>query len=715
MQPKPTLREAFSRRRPKDGAETTPQGQEAVKRPRGLGLVRWVRQKPAERIPLPVGAGLYGAGWAGYGLDWSSPWLAAGGVAAAVVTYLVGVRNIGGEDRAFRLAAGVAGAGGWMALSSAVGPTWGPYGALTWLYMAAYGVAYWVYRGDVAVQKKIVWREQKTGWHQLGPKFGMRGSHLLYHEPTRLGERFLIDTQGTGQRASAFATPSQEELIAEKLGLPRERVRCRPDSIAGRLWISIRYTDPWAQPIPHPVLDDNPEIVLPEVADIRKPQPVGVDPETGRPLTLTVCNQDGGLHTLIVAINRSGKTVLLSNINERLTAADNVFPIGINVGIKAPEMYRWRKAFALSACGPKERVRALRILELVRDGMEWRGANHGDETVFEPRAGRPLWVIEVDEMDALLGHNDNIGHAIRQCVVDIASKGPSEGFALILAGQRGTQEWIGSTDIRTQIRNFVFLQLGAGNEAFNAAGDLGLTLPDMATYGEGHKGVACIAQLGGDYEIGRTFNLRELVDIDRVAEGRRPSRLEPLLTAHLGVKLERLLASEPGPGEMHARDLKESRPAAQQAGTTPNNTAPDASPETSPVGQQDNGLDKATEKIDETRTYLASLSPLAEPDPEVAAALAQSAEERSRQMAEQVDMSEQVRARLLDLLADGTTVRPAAEALEDLGVSRWKVHECLTRLHAEGVAVREGKGRGSIWRLAPSEPDEEDTPNGNAV
>lgn len=722
LQSKPTLRELLAaswRPQPRpDRPDSQPgvrdEAQGKRRRPSRLGLVGWVRRAPAERIPIPAGIGLYGAGWAGYLADWSSPWLALGGAGAAVVTYLVGASKIGREGRAGRLAAAVAGAGGWLAASAALGPACGPYGALTWAYLAAYGAAYWVYRADDGVKGKIRWREQKTGWHQLATEFGMRGSHLLRREDTRLGERFLIDTQGTGQRASSFASAGHEELIAEKLGLPKTRVKCTPDSIAGRLWVSIRWNDPWAHPIPHPMLVDDPEMALPEVADVRKPQPVGMDPETGRPLTLTLHNEDGCQHTLIVAINRSGKTVLLSNLNERLTAADNVFPIGINVSIKAPEMYRWRKAFALSACGPGERVRALRILEAVRDGIVWRGANHGDETVFSPRAGRPLFVIEIDEMDALLGVNDNIGFAIRQCVTDIASKGASEGFALVLSGQRGTQEWIGSTDIRTQIRQFVFLQLGAGNEAHNAAGNLGLMLPDMATYGEGKKGVACVAELSGDYRIGRGFDLRELVDIDRVAEGRRPSVLEQGLVEHLGEKLQRLLATEPALGQMHARDLKTSKDA-DAADTT---AAPATADTTagSTITDGEDPLAKATEQIEATKQYLGSITALPEPSPEMSAALVAAAEARRIQAAEQTEITEQVRQRLLQLLADGTTVRAAAEALEELDVSRMGAWRAMDRLRFEGVAECRGKGRGSTWHLAtPHDDDQKDTTDDHAA
>ena len=712
---KPQLKDALAARmrgqdpaaqaRPHTPADPQPQrGGQArgrERRHRGLGLARWVRQAPAERTPIVLGVGVYGAGWLSHAAHWSTVGLIMGSVGAAAVAYLWRIRKIGGESRAAKTAAAIGASGLWTAITTQISPAEGPYGAFTWAYAAGFGIAYYLYRQDEHVRDAIRWRAAKTNWHILAARFDLRGSHLLRVEDTRLGEKLLIDVTGTGRRASALASGDLAERIAEYHGLPRQRVRVREDRIAGRIWISIRHTDPWEQPIPHPLLDQDPEIVLPEVGDARGPQILGIDPETGRPLTLTLCDEDGAVNTLIVAMQRSGKTVLLSDLLERLTAARNAFVVGINVS-KAKEMYRWRRALGLSACGPQERVRALRILEQVNRAIERRGADRGDETVFTPRPGRPLIVVVIDEMDKLLAANDNIGMALRQAVGDIVSKGGSEGACAVLVGQRGTQSYIGDTDIRTQIRNYVFLQLAGSGEAMNAMGEVGLTLPDMSRYGEGHKGVAVAATLDGDYEIGRSFNLKELVDIDRVTNGRRPCDLERDLVEFLGEPFARLMATEPGAdaGWVAAHVADDEKPA---EGTTAADALESAM-------EQPGEIRKAQATIDEAAAYLQHVEELPPVDEETARRIAEAAQERRGEAAGQTDMSDDVRAMIVGLLGDGTTVRQVADALEAHGVSRMGAWRCLDRLRHDGVARMVGRGRGASWHLAdPSGGGEEGT------
>ncbi|MGV9778764.1 hypothetical protein, partial [Streptosporangium sp. NPDC003464] len=130
----------------------------------------------------------------------------------------------------------------------------------------------------------IALQQAKTDWHRRAALYGLAGSHLIDWRETRLGERFEITTIGTNRRASALAGHDLEERIAEHEGLPASRVKTRPATIAGRLLINVRYKDPWADDLPHPLLDPTPEILLPRTADAREPIIIGMDPETGRPL-----------------------------------------------------------------------------------------------------------------------------------------------------------------------------------------------------------------------------------------------------------------------------------------------------------------------------------------------------------------------------------------------------------------------------------------------
>lgn len=638
--------------------------------------VEWVRAAPTERAPVPLGLALYGSAWVTHWMD--APALGVLGVTAGamVTAYAKGVRRWGRDGTAGKAVAAVGIGGAWMAGAAEFGPAYGPSGALSWTYWATFAAAYGLYRLDEHTRSMISWRKQKAEWHQLAHIFGIGGSHLLASEDTRLGERLLVDVMGTGRRASTIAASDLHERIAEHYGIPTSRVKVREHRIAGRIWISIRHIDPWAEPVAHPMLDPNPEIPLPEVADIREPVIVGMDPETGKPLTLTVWDEDGAKHTLIVALTRGGKTVLLNDLMERYTAADNVFTIGINVS-KAKEMRRWRQALGMSACGPKERIKALRILELVRKMIDHRGNSDSDEVTLIPRRDKPLIKVVIDEASALLGPNDRIGLACREALGYIMSKGGSEGVSVDLVGQRGTVSHTGDADIRTQFTNIIFLKISRRTEMAHAAGELGLELPDMTRYGDGRPGVALVATLDGSWEAGRSFHLKELLDIDALAEGRSPAPLEADLVEHLGDAYTRWTLTD-------APDLATPAPA-------PEDTMPNDRREELAASRQ------------QTREYLANLA-LPEVSPDMAARMAEAAEVRRAQAAEQTEMSPEVREKLLELLTEGTTPRKASAALAEMGLdagtSRMGAWRCLDRLKLEGVAVREGEGRGSIWRLA---------------
>src|SRR5262249_43446543 len=109
----------------------------------------------------------------------------------------------------------------------------------------------------------------------------------------------------------------------------------------------------------------------------------------------------------------------------------------------------------------------------------------------------------------------------RELLAYIASKGGSEGVCMVIAGQRGTAGWMGGADVRANISVVCVGKVSRAGEIMHAAGDMGLLLPNMATYGEGHKGVWAIAELGEDPQVGRTFLLKEPADLRKIATARR--------------------------------------------------------------------------------------------------------------------------------------------------------------------------------------------------
>jgi hypothetical protein len=625
----------------------------------------WIQAAPTERAPLPIGVGVFGVGEILH-VTHTPAWMIGMGVLGGTVAAWGAVLNRTKDGpAAFKAGAAVIAAGAWLSTAALVGvDAW-----MTAVYWGLFGVAYGIYRADDLTRQQVYWRKQKASWHQLARQFGIPGSTLLKIEDTRLGQKLVIDVKGAGRRASHIVASDLAERIAEHHMIPKVRVQVREANIAGRIIVSIRMKSPWDVPIKHPTLDPTSEIVLPEIADIREPQIVGIDPENGRPLEITFWDEDGARNILLVAVKGGGKSVLVSDVLERLTAADNVCIFGIDLS-KAKEMRRWRKALYLSACGPGERVKALRMLEIAHAIIDWRAAQPTDDAVHVPTKRKPYVAVIVDEMSAALGVNDPIGLAIREHMAYITSKGRSEAVGAFLVGQRGTVSHLGTADIRSMVDTVILQKLNRKGEAAHAAGELGLELPDMSRYGEGKPGVTCIAQIDGSYELGRTFALVDLRDIDRIAAERTPCPLEPELVEFLGPKLAKLHDPiEPG-------QLAETAPeAAEQAA-------------------------QGASIRESVRRYLFAVPDMANPSPEMAAKFAEAAAIRRAQAAEQTVLSDDVRARVIELLKEGTTVRAVTKHLDIGQTSTWRV---MDRLRQEGVAVCTSRGRNARWHLAESD------------
>lgn len=617
-------------------------------------------------------------------------------VSAAVSGIIYGTRA--------RPATGLAvAAGAWLTASTMTGPLAGPYDALTLLWAAMVAAGLIIIHRHEAVKAAKEWRTARLEWLGKSHRYGLGNSHLLEHERTRLGERRTYDVTETGKLASQVAAGSLAERIAQDEMLPRSRVQVRESRIAGRVEVSIRHKDPWKHPVTHPVLDPDPELELPVPCTIREPLPVGQDPETGHPLTLPVWDETGGKVIVIVGKRGAGKTVLLSCIRERLTAANDAFPLDINLS-KGLEDDAWAPLMIATARGRPDRRKALRMLRIVHRIIDERGAIPREKATFVPGPAAPLVVVLVDEIDSLTVGNDGMAAAIKAELTYIATKGRSEGITLIIAGQRGTAAWLGGSDLRSQLDIVCLGKVGRAGEIMHAAGDMGLVLPDMATYGEGHPGVWVIAEAGGDYEAGRTFDLHELTDIRKIAAARMRTgepgepvtTLEPhLMHGETGRALAKLLTD----------DARRPQPPAADPG-------PRQTEDSSGIGHLDQGhleealpddlreqLARIDAKNDDTRRLateaqqVAASTPHADPEK-----LRESAAERWRQAAEQEDFPEAARESLIAMLAgEWPGMRKAAERF---GVSLWTLRCWLERLRLEGIAEVTGKKGGARWRLA---------------
>lgn len=666
----------------------------------GSGLTGWVRAAPAERLPVPFGAALYGASALAHAAEIPAWGAITAGTGICLATYGQAVKRTGSEDRALKIALVPAAATGWIAAASEFGVV-GPHGALSWAYLGLYGAAYGVYRLDSATRGRIAWRRQRTEWHRIAHLFGLRGSHLLDREPTRLGERLVVDVKGTGKRASMIASSDTAERIAEYYGLRASRVKVREGHIAGRVVITIRYQNPWSDAIPHPLFDDEPEIELAEQADMCQPLAIGMDPETGRPLTISLWTPDGGQNSIVVSMKRGGKTVLLNDLLERQTSSWNCSPWGISTA-KGKVIRRWAPALELAAYGRDQRVKALRMLELACKAIHYR-ETMSDRPTLQPTSDHPLIVINMDEMSAQLGSHDQIAYASREALSYINSKGGSEGVVSVLAGQRGTQSHIGDTDIRTQIDNLAIGKVSRQTEMSNVAGELGFELPNMARYGEGHAGVWCLATVDGDYSLGRTFFLDDFDQIEDLAEDREPTPLEPGLVEHLGDQYLRLKYGDDAltvtlqnPPHQQGQQQGEQRPQ-PAAGDFLSSLDEDLEANMPPDLRKQ--LDEITNKLNQAKKDLGAVELPPPPDPETAAKYQEAAAQRHDQAAAQEKpVPQDARDKIITLLGEAGSAS-TGEIRKHLGISATTAWRYLSRLRLDGVVEPYGQGRGARWRL----------------
>ena len=230
----------------------------------GLARFRaWLAHAPAERVPLPLIPAIWTATEIMHAAGVRG--LFVGGV-AALATAVAGWM---GERRAknaehprlagIEVAAVTAAAGAWVTAGAELGPLAGPDHLLSVLYLAASGGGYWWLRRHDAVRaararrdEAAAWEARKTAWHRLAPLLGLNGSHLLEYEETLLGETMLIDTRGTGKRASQISGRDVAERLGELEMIPVGRIDVTTDRIPGRLRITVRRKDPWATALTHP-------------------------------------------------------------------------------------------------------------------------------------------------------------------------------------------------------------------------------------------------------------------------------------------------------------------------------------------------------------------------------------------------------------------------------------------------------------------------------
>ena len=635
----------------------------------------WHLHAPAERLPLPVILTAWPAAWVLHAAHVPGHVVTYAAIAAAVACWLTWHRY-GHSSLHPRLlpteAALIAGAvGGWMGAAVTWGPLGWPAHLLAWIYLAGAGAGYWWLRRHQAVraarqrrEDAAAWAARKAEWHRVAHLIGLGDFHLQKVTPTLLGEELLLTSAPGSDLASRVARNA--DAIAEKYahleGLPYGRVDISTTDYPGQLVIGIRRVDPSVNGVvyhplttPWPSAEPSPYAGwFPAEATIRDPVPVGIIPETGEPMTLTLFDEIGAKAIGVHGATGSGKSTLLNDVRERVTAMRDAALVQLN-GAHMGDELTWEPLAAATACGPAAsdgdvRDKVLAVLEWAQHLVTDRSATLAQtgHSVFQPTPDNPAYVLMIDEVDEVVSSVPGSGPILEF----LASKQRKSAVCLILATQRATQKQTGGGMVRANLSQVVIGNTNRATESRHATG-AEAEIPDISEYSRGRKGYFQIwdPQAKEITARGRTFLLGvppdELAHCKRIVDARRGARRVP------DVVLDAPRGHAPG----------EHDPGAPEPG------------------------------VSEMRARLAAARERTEAAPGSAPA-------RPRAVP---GVPPEAMAVLMRLLAapEGTTAGAAGLAL---GKSKSSAHDYLAALRDRGIAEKTGGGRGSRFRLARAEP-----------
>ena len=640
-------------------------------------LRAWHLQAPAERLPLPVIVTAWPAAWILHAARVPGHVLTYATVAAAAACWLTWRRHgrTSPHPRLLPTEAALLAAviGGWIAAAATWGPLGWPGHLLTWIYLAGSTGGYaWLRRHEAVRAARArredaaAWAARKAEWHRVAYLIGLGDFHLQTVTPTLLGEELLLTSAPGSDLASRVARNS--DAIAEKYahleGLPYGRVDISTTEYPGQLIIGIRRVDPSVKGIvyhpltaPWPSSEPSPYAGwFPAEATIRAPVPVGIIPETGEPMTLTLFDEIGARAIGVHGATGSGKSTLLNDVRERVTAMPDAALIQLN-GAHMGDELTWEPLAAATACGPAAsdedvRDKILAVLGWAQHLVTGRSATLAQtgHSVFQPTPDDPAIVLMVDEVDEVVASVPGSGPILEF----LASKQRKSAVCLILATQRATQKQTGGGMVRANLSQVVIGNTNRATESRHATG-AEAEIPDISEYSRGRKGYFQIwdPQAKEITARGRTFLLGvppdELAYCKRIVDTRRGTgRVLPAV-------------------ELAVQDRQEHAPEAAAPG------------------------------VSEMRARLAAARALSEGTPAVTPGPALRLPPAGLPPSEA-----QVLLRLLSS-PEGITSSAAGAAI---GKSKWIAHRYLTALRERGIAILDGEGRGRRWRLARADDAE---------
>ena len=308
----------------------------------------------------------------------------------------------------------------------------------------------------------------------------------------------------------------------------------------GQLVIGIRRADPSVKGIvyhplttPWPSAEPSPYAGwFPAEATIRDPVPVGIIPETGEPMTLTLFDEIGAKAIGVHGATGSGKSTLLNDVRERVTAMTDAALVQLN-GAHMGDELTWEPLAAATACGPAASDEEVRDKILAVLGM---GAATGHRAVRHARPDRAQRVPADPGRPGLRPDGRRGGRGGRQRSRlrgrSWSSWRPSSAnraVCLILATQRATQKQTGGGMVRANLSQVVIGNTNRATESRHATG-AEAEIPDISEYSRGRKGYFQIwdPQAKEITARGRTFLLGvppdELAYCKRIVDARKGTR-----------------------------------------------------------------------------------------------------------------------------------------------------------------------------------------------
>ena len=465
---------------------------------------------------------------------------------AALAAWVATYKTHGSPRYSGAIAAIAAGAPLWLATAAHTGITNLP----TLLgYTVTATTAWSAYTWSDVLKQRRRTTELQAKWETIANLAGLEDSRLLRTQVTRTGVRFKVDVGVHGPSVSRLERGELAVQIARCYGIGAGQVRVTDDAKNARiLWITVQLKDLWSEQVPHPAITDPASRPKGHRSILDGPFVIGVDPETGDDLELTLFDEGGARHVEIVATNGGGKSNTLSNIVQQAAECRDVLTIAIDLG-KGVIPSLWGE-YLHEAAGVGEEDKALQLLEWIDTIVDERAIACAGGT-HTPTPQAPVILLIIDEQDTATGMDSPIADRVKPVLDKVHRRGRSGGVVAITAKQRNVVQHTGTKEGSANTYTKIVGRVSDTKEMAKAVPDWeAIGCPDMSTYGSGAEGVVLLVKAGGVWQAGRT---RALYDPDAVkalaaSYGPADATLEPHIAAQLPGYTER----HPIPAAAHA-------------------------------------------------------------------------------------------------------------------------------------------------------------------